>query len=1031
MNEQIKMFINNEEVVSDKEFTINEEMLSASSTILNNCYPKSWELVKDYTSDFYYPKDYSKFILAQGNFANGNEEYSILQTSGASPSYNTNVEKEWNTFNIYGNSYQATRNGLNLLNNVAVGKVQNGVTFIVNKDKTVSISSSTGATANTFLRLQENFTLAPGHYYMKGGYASNTTFVALQILHTDSTYTPVQASSAGSKAFDIVEGDIINFMQVRVGSGWSGTYTFYPMITTSLDTSYEPYGVSPSPSYPSEIINIGYQNIFDKSKAADFSTGASKDEIDNGIKAINTRNANYNYVGIILGQSELLGKTLTLSANIMPSASNTGLLRVWFGNSTTAAVQTISDNLNSSGSTTFTIPNGFPNNTDRIYLLAYANVSGTVLIGDYVEYTNLQITEGSNQLSYIPYSKYGIEINANNNKTLYILNEPLRAIGDTKDRLYIENGDLIVERKIGKIILDGTENWTVNSTNQTGKYRNCTDLSILTNDNYIRPANNYTLPKILCNYYKAAIAGSPGTYAANEGFSLNQGDLIMIYDNTYNTNDVSLYQNWLSTHNLEVQYIMNTPTIENLGKVNLPSSYKEQNNVSLGVGILSTTIDIYYYWKNFDILFAGIVKNSGEISLNPRYPHYCSLQILDYKTFLSESDTLDFVISNQTVQEAIAMVINAVSGYGFIVGNIDISQANDWIGAYSTLNKTAYDVLQYLADITGSRWRARYVDSSTMAIDFYDPDTLPQGQDIEYNTSYWEDNNIVDLTFNYGTRDYRNKQIILSDEVYAEIDYTEILLSNGYNTTFIVGQNIGTINSITINGISKDVITETEKELGADGDFVYTPGKNTIEASTTYTAGTQIVVSYIPLVKGRQIVFNDAEVARIATQTNTVGVISRYESRNDIVSSKELEQIGETYIEFKGKPEIILTLTTQNKDLYNVGEVVYFQAPIPELAQKYMVKTKKTEYVVINKIINLFYVYELTSSFNSEKAINYFDNQRNKAQGNIQEGESITRNVDINNSATIIWNNATVEEITITVDGNNALNSVLNSPFIE
>ena len=35
-------------------------------------------------------------------------------------------------------------------------------------------------------------------------------------------------------------------------------------------------------------------------------------------------------------------------------------------------------------------------------------------------------------------------------------------------------------------------------------------------------------------------------------------------------------------------------------------------------------------------------------------------------------------------------------------------------------------------------------------------------------------NNIIDLKFNYGTRDYRNKQVIISDEVIGDIDYTEI-----------------------------------------------------------------------------------------------------------------------------------------------------------------------------------------------------------------------------------------------------------------
>ena len=61
----IKMYIAGEEVVCDKEFTIKEEMLSTSSTILNKCYPKSWEIDHDYTSRFYYPKDYSKCLIYQ------------------------------------------------------------------------------------------------------------------------------------------------------------------------------------------------------------------------------------------------------------------------------------------------------------------------------------------------------------------------------------------------------------------------------------------------------------------------------------------------------------------------------------------------------------------------------------------------------------------------------------------------------------------------------------------------------------------------------------------------------------------------------------------------------------------------------------------------------------------------------------------------------------------------------------------------------------------------------------------------------
>lgn len=444
----------------------------------------------------------------------------------------------------------------------------------------------------------------------------------------------------------------------------------------------------------------------------------------------------------------------------------------------------------------------------------------------------------------------------------------------------------------------------------------------------------------------------------------------------------------------------------------------------------------FYYPKDYSkckilkddkLIFCGIVKNSGNISLRPTDPKYCSLQILDFKTFLSEGETLDFVISNKTINEAIQMVINAVSEYGFVLGNINIFGGNDVIGAYSTLNKTAYDVLQYIAEITNSRWTTRLLDENTVAIDFYDPTLMPRGANLEYDINFFENNNIIDLTFNYGTRDYRNKQVILSDEVYASIDYVENITSDGYNKTFYTQEKIGTIRSINVGGVDVPVATKAEKEIGIEAVFYYTPGKNQIETDASYIAGTQIQVVYQPLVKGRQIVYNNDEINRVANQIGRKGIIARYESRNDVYSSDELEKIGETYIRYKGSAEITLTLTTKDVDLYNVGQIVYFESPINDLTQDYMVKKKETNIIATGDFNNIWYTYELTSSFNSESAINYFDNQRAKNKGNIGQGENITRNVDIENSANIIYNNLTISEITAI--GDNVLNCTLNAPF--
>lgn len=430
--------------------------------------------------------------------------------------------------------------------------------------------------------------------------------------------------------------------------------------------------------------------------------------------------------------------------------------------------------------------------------------------------------------------------------------------------------------------------------------------------------------------------------------------------------------------------------------------------------------------KDNTLIFCGVVKNTGNILLNPRQPHYCSLQILDFKTMLSEGDTLDFVISDKTITEAIAQVVEAVSTYGFILGNINIANPDEIIGAYSTLNKTAYDVFQYFADISQSCWTTRMVDEDTIAIDFYDPTLMNEANPIEYTSEWWEENKVIDLTYSYNTSDYRNKQIMLSDQVYGDIDYTDEIIADGYAKTFMVQSPIAILNAATINGVSATIATRDEQDQGIVADFYYSPGSSEITTENNYVASTNFLFTYTPLIKGRQVVYNNNEVSRIANQTNRNGVISRYESRNDVLSNRELELVGESYIKYKGAAEINLTLTTEDENIYNVGDIVSFNdAPLAELRTSYMVKKRiTTYYFAANKI---FYQFTLSSNYNVENAINYFDNQRAKANGNIKSGEYITRNVDIESAANIIFDNLNLTEKSYS--GDNILNCALNSPF--
>ena len=413
--------------------------------------------------------------------------------------------------------------------------------------------------------------------------------------------------------------------------------------------------------------------------------------------------------------------------------------------------------------------------------------------------------------------------------------------------------------------------------------------------------------------------------------------------------------------------------------------------------------------ENETLIFCGVVKNTGNISLNPREPHYVDLQILDFKTLLSEGETLNYVIADKTIKQAIEQVIASISTYGFVLGNLNIQNDAVKIGAYSTLDKTAYDVFQYIAEITQSRWTTRMIDENTVAIDFFDP-LLKTKKYISSTEQYYCDNEILDIGFNYSTNDYRNKQIMTSDAVFGSIIQTENKISNGYDKTFICENKIGIINQISVNGIIKVAITKSQEEQGYTGDFVYTPGENTFTSLETLSAGSSIIIDYYPIVRGREIVINSGEVSRINTQTNRNGTISRYENRNDTTSSTELAKIGQSYIKYKGNAEITLKIKS-TKDLFNIGDIVEYDSLVNELDKDYMVKSKTIDmYLNAGKI---FYTYELSSNYNSEQAINYFDNQRAKATGNIGEGETIIRDVDIENNATIIFYDTEIEETTV------------------
>ena len=411
------------------------------------------------------------------------------------------------------------------------------------------------------------------------------------------------------------------------------------------------------------------------------------------------------------------------------------------------------------------------------------------------------------------------------------------------------------------------------------------------------------------------------------------------------------------------------------------------------------------------LIFEGVVRNTGNISLNPREPKYCSLQILSYKCLLSEGKCLNFVIDNKTISEAIQMVVDDIQDYGFEVGTIDINSANDLIGAYSTQDKTAYDVLQYLSEIAGCKWFVKRESNNNLSVNFYDKEKIPQANDIEYTQEYWEQNNIVDMTYSFNTKDYRNSQTITSSGVMSSALNSEVYIFKTGDTNIITDLPVGKVEKIEVNDIEAIVGTSTDKELGIDADFYYTIGSNEIEINDKLVNNDKIEITYYPFVKGRQLIENNDEIDRITNLIERNGRISRYETRNDISSNEELNKIARCYLDYKGKAEVQLKIITLNNDILNIGQQVNFNAPIEDIQGNYLVKKKEIEITKTGNYGNVFYTYTLSNTYNAEQAINFFDNQRRKNEGNIQEGSFITKYVDYNFETTIIFDNLQISEV--------------------
>lgn len=168
---------------------------------------------------------------------------------------------KFGSLEVLGNHEQETREGYNLLNNILESQTINGLTVVVNKDKSVSINGT--ATANTNIVFDKRLinTLAAGTYTLK----DCQTYIESE----ENNGWWNAGTAAVTKTFTETPQLSTHGFYLYFSSGTTVNKTYYPALVKGTEEKpYEQYGATPSIKYPSEIKCLGSnKQLFDKDNA--------------------------------------------------------------------------------------------------------------------------------------------------------------------------------------------------------------------------------------------------------------------------------------------------------------------------------------------------------------------------------------------------------------------------------------------------------------------------------------------------------------------------------------------------------------------------------------------------------------------------------------------------------------------------------------------------------------------------------------------------------------------------------------------
>ena len=348
----------------------------------------------------------------------------------------------------------------------------------------------------------------------------------------------------------------------------------------SVATAYEP--PAPTPEYPIAINNlndfdmvssVGKENLAldsDFNNTPDGWSGANSPMVHsqgvliinaNGGNSVATRFEKYMFLDKGIYTITVRARASTpLQIKSFANANVIGSISSFSGNNEWVTSSASFEVLDSSKATIL-----------RVYLSDGS--SGKIAEMDWYKIEKGEGTSYSESLNTIPYDTKSPTLY----KTNILLSEPLRSVGDVKDRLFRDDDGLWkVERNVGEKIFTGGESFTtVQPTDNTMIRFTYTPLAPETRSGYNNVLSNYFKPNKEQRFGEV-VEESIDTHPSSGTMEF------FIKKARLSTNDSAGFKSWLGNNHVAVQYLRNKAIFETLpqddqDKLNNIASYKDSN----------------------------------------------------------------------------------------------------------------------------------------------------------------------------------------------------------------------------------------------------------------------------------------------------------------------------------------------------------------------------------------------------------------------------------------------------------------------